>query len=191
MIVKPQDILNEVDQRTLLTLARSSVGEALETQGRPKYVEVLSPMLHVKRGVFVTLLQEGALRGCVGFPYPSRPLAEACQEAAYSAAFEDARFPPLDPGEFIDIEFEISALTEMKPIKLSQIKVGVDGLFISRGKKSGLLLPQVAFEERWTPEEFLGQTCLKAGLPQDAWKKDAEILGFEAQIFGDKDMRLR
>lgn len=187
----PKDILNESDQRTLLALARSSIGEALTTRRRPGKAEVLSPLLREKRGVFVTLQQEGMLRGCIGFPFPSRPLGEACQEAAYSAAFEDPRFPPLDPRELESIEFEISVLSVPEPIRPEQVKVGVHGLFIRKGRRSGLLLPQVAFEERWGREELLGQTCRKAGLPEDAWKSGAEVLGFEAQVFGDVDMRSR
>ena len=189
--MNPKDILNESDQRTLLALARSSVGQALETGRRPPPVEVLSPMLREERGIFVTLLQEGELRGCIGFPYPVKPVGEACQDAAFGAAFQDPRFPPLDPEELRDIEFEISVLSVPKPIQPAQVKIGVHGLLIRQGKKSGLLLPQVAFDEHWNTEAFLEQTCRKAGLPMDAWKKGAENLGFEAQIFGDEDMRRR
>jgi len=189
--MNPKDILPEADQRTLLSLVRSTVGEASETGRRPPKLEVLSPLLREKRGVFVTLLQEGELRGCIGYPFPVKPLAEACQEAAFSAAFEDERFPPLDPRELESIEFEISVLTLPKPIKPQQIKIGVHGLFIRKGTYSGLLLPQVAFDHRWNVEEFLNQTCLKADLPPDAWNLSAEVLGFEAQIFGDEDMRQR
>lgn len=161
------------------------------TGRRPKKVEVLSPLLREKRGVFVTLLQEDALRGCVGFPYPTKPLAVAGQEAAYSAAFEDSRFPPLDPRELEGLEFEISVLSVPEPIKPEQVKIGVHGLLVKKGIRSGLLLPQVAFDERWSVEEFLSQTCRKASLSLDAWKKGAELLGFEAQIFGDVDLARR
>jgi AmmeMemoRadiSam system protein A len=189
--MNPKDILSESDQRALLLLARSAVQEAFETGHRPASVEVLPARLHEKRGLFVTLLQEGALRGCIGFPYPVRSLGQACQEAAYSAAFEDSRFPPLDPRELDGVEFEISALTPPAPIRPEQIKVGVHGLFIRKGEKSGLLLPQVAVEYRWNVEELLCQTCRKAGLPTDAWRGGAELFGFEAQIFSEGDLRRR
>jgi AmmeMemoRadiSam system protein A len=189
--MNPKDILNEADQRTLLALARSSIGEALMRGRRPKKAEVMAPMLREKRGIFVTLLQEGMLRGCIGFPFPVKPLGEACQEAAYGAAFEDPRFPTLDPRELETLEFEISVLSLPIPIEPDQVKVGVHGLFIKKGGRSGLLLPQVAIDEHWEREEFLEQTCHKAGLPADAWKNGAEVLGFEAQVFGDADMRSR
>jgi uncharacterized protein len=189
--MNPKDILTEADQRTLLGLARSFVGQALMTRHRPKKAEVLSPLLREKRGIFVTLFQEGELRGCIGFPFPTKPLAEACQEAAYSAAFEDPRFPQVDPRELETIDFEISVLSAPGPIAPEKVKIGLHGLFIRKGRASGLLLPQVALDERWDREEFLSQTCRKALLPPDAWKTGAELLGFEAQIFGDDDMERR
>ncbi len=185
----PKEILSENERRILLDLARSSVREALETRKRPKPVEVISPALRAKRGVFVTLHLEGALRGCIGFPFPVKPLAEACQEAAVSAAFEDSRFPPVAPGELENIEFEISALTQPKPIQPDKIKVGVHGLLIRKGSRSGLLLPQVPIEYHWKVDEFLRQTCRKAGLPSDAWREGAELSGFEAQVFGESDLK--
>jgi AmmeMemoRadiSam system protein A len=189
--MNPKDILNGDDQRILLDLARSSVREALETRKRPKPVEVLSPVLRAKRGVFVTLHMEGALRGCIGFPFPVKPLAEACQEAAVSAAFEDTRFPPVESEELQHIEFEISALSPPEPIQPDKIKVGIHGLIVRKGKRSGLLLPQVALEYHWNAEEFLRQTCRKAGLPLDAWRDGAELSGFEAQVFGEMDFKRR
>ena len=189
--MNPKDILSESDQKTLLLLARSAVREALETGHRPQPIEVLPPRLREKRGLFVTLMQEGALRSCIGFPYPVRTLGEACQEVAYAAAFEDSRFPPLDPRELAGIEYEISVLTAPAPIRPDQIKIGVHGLFIRQGERSGLLLPQVAVEYRLNADELMRQTCLKAGLPDKAWVGGAELLGFEAQVFGEIDLQRR
>ena len=189
--MNPKDVLSENDQRTLLSLARSAVQVGLETKQHPPPIEVLSPLLRQKRGVFVTLHQEGALRGCIGFPHPVLPLAEACQEAAYAAAFEDPRFPKVAPGELESIEFEVSALTPPAPIKPEAVKIGVHGLIVRQKGRSGLLLPQVAMEFRWDVEEFLRQTCRKAGLPPDAWRGDAELTAFEAQVFSEEDLRRR
>jgi uncharacterized protein len=189
--MNPKDILSEADRRALLQLARATVREAAESGRRPPPAEKLPPALKEKRGVFVTLMQEGVLRGCIGFPFPVRPLGEACQMAAYGAAFEDSRFPPLDPRELEGIEFEISALTPPAPIRSGQIKVGVHGLMIRQGGCSGILLPQVAVEYHWTVDELLRQTCRKAGLPDQAWTRGAELLGFEAQVFGECDLKRR
>lgn len=136
----------------------------------------------------MTLWLEG-LRGCIGFPYPVKPLAEAVQEAAVGAALQDPRFPPLRAEELSALEIEISVLTPPKSLEPSQVKVGVHGLIVSRGGRSGLLLPQVAMEYGWDAPTFLAQTCLKAGLPKDAWRKDAELSAFEAQVFSESDLK--
>jgi uncharacterized protein (TIGR00296 family) len=65
------------------------------------------------------------------------------------------------------------------------VKVGKHGLVIEMNGRKGLLLPQVPVENGWNREEFLAQTCLKAGLPEDAWKKGAKLQSFEAVVFGD------
>ena len=70
-------------------------------------------------------------------------------------------------------------------------QANIHGLFIRKGPRSGLLLPQVAVQNRWTAEEFLEQTCLKAGLNPRAWKGETEVLGFEAQVFGESDLLRR
>ena len=116
------------------------------------------------------------------------PLYKATSDCAISAAVKDYRFSPLQEDELDEIDIEISALTPLEKIDdINQIKVGEHGLYISRSPYSGLLLPQVATEYGWNRETFLAQTCRKAGLPEDAWKKGADIYIFSAQIFGEKE----
>lgn len=145
-----------------------------------------------KLGVFVTLytLPKKELRGCVGFPYPEKPLAEAVVEAAKAAAFSDFRFKPLTKQEFKKIIIEISVLTEPQLIQEihheipQSIKIGKDGLIIQFTGFSGLLLPQVASEQKWDTLEFLRGTCIKAGLPAETWlNPECKIFKFQAQIF--------
>ncbi len=181
-------MINEDDQRLLLQLARHAIQTTVQKGRRLPVVESLSPLLREKRGVFVTLW-EGELRGCIGFPYPVKPLAEAVQEAAVSAALQDPRFPPVRLEELTRIELEISVLTIPKAIKPSQIQVGVHGLVVSRGNRSGLLLPQVAMEYQWDAQTLLEQTCVKAGLEPDAWRGKINLSGFEAQVFGEADLK--
>jgi AmmeMemoRadiSam system protein A len=104
---------------------------------------------------------------------------------AIQAAFDDPRFSPLQKNEWKDINIEISVLTPMKKLSdVSEIKVGVHGLYIEKGPYSGLLLPQVATEHRWNSIAFLENTCYKAGLPKDAWKsKDTVVYIFSADVF--------
>ena len=189
--MNPKHILNESDQKALLSLARETVREGARAGRMPQGPDVATPLLKSKRGVFVTLHQEGALRGCIGFPYPVKPLVEACREAAFAAAFEDPRFPRVVEEEVDGLEFEISVLSPPEPIRPEDVRVGVHGLYFRQGSRSGLLLPQVATEYGWTAGEFLSQTCRKAGLPPDAWKAGGDLFGFEAQIFNETDMKKR
>lgn len=180
-------MIPKAQQRTLLELARNAIQVALRKGPKPPAVEGLFPLLREKRGVFVTLWEED-LRGCIGFPYPVKPLFLAVQEAAVSAALEDPRFPPLDLEELSLLQIEISVLTEPKPIEPEEVKIGVHGLIVRQGNRSGLLLPQVAMDHHWDAESFLSQTCVKAGLPPDTWKKRTGLFAFEAQVFSEGDL---
>lgn len=186
--MNPSEMVTEKDQQLLLELARHAIQTTIQKGRRLPAVESLSPLLREKRGTFVTLWED-QLRGCIGFPYPVKPLAEAVQEAAVSAALQDPRFPPVRLEELPHLEIEISVLTIPKTIEPSQIQVGVHGLIVSRGNRSGLLLPQVAMEYQWDAQTFLEQTCVKAGLPQDAWKEKINLYSFEAQVFSEADLK--
>jgi len=146
-----------------------------------------------RRGVFVTLTKKGELRGCIGFPHAVMPLAAAIRSAACSAASEDPRFSPVTPDELPDIEVEVTVLTEPEVLNVlpekrdSAIVVGRHGLIARGYGRSGLLLPQVPVEWGWNAREFLGHTCLKAGLPKDSWlSASVEISTFEGQIFSER-----
>ena len=153
------------------------------------------PKIRESCGVFVTLnsLRGGKkqLRGCIGYPYPIKPLVEAVIDVAYAAAFEDPRFPRITKKELGEIVIEVSVLTPPERVRVekpeqypSMINIGVDGLIIKRGGRSGLLLPQVATEWEWDSEEFISQCCVKAGLPPDSWLlPSTEVSRFQALIF--------
>jgi len=147
-------------------------------------------------GVFVTLETYPAkeLRGCIGFPQPVGPLGDEIVEAAILAATDDPRFPPVAEAELPNLLIEISVLTKPEEIVVSkpmdvakEIKVGRDGLIVEHGYYSGLLLPQVPVEQKWNVQEFLSHTCLKAGIPQDAWMdRNVKVFKFQAQIFTEE-----
>jgi hypothetical protein len=152
----------------------------------------LPPVFKELRGVFVTLHEEGDLRGCIGYPQPVMPLERAIVDSAINACSRDPRFPCVRPGELKRIEVEVTILTKPEPYTVLRKKlpelvtIGRDGLIVTRGPYSGLLLPQVAPEWGFNPQEFLSQTCVKAGLPPDAWlDEDTEVEHFQAQIFAE------
>jgi AmmeMemoRadiSam system protein A len=104
---------------------------------------------------------------------------------ARAAAFDDPRFDPLEPGEYDQLEYEISVLSPLERVRgVEDIKIGRDGLMVKLDYHSGLLLPQVASEHGWNATEFLEQTCLKAGLPKSTYRdKHAEVYKFSADVF--------
>lgn len=178
-------------KRKLINIAWESIRSAVVNGTTPQF-EVSEPELLELRGAFVTLKYHAdkSLRGCIGYPYPIKPLWEAVRDAAISAALHDPRFPPVTPEELNELTLEISVLSPMEPVtNIEDIQIGRDGLVIRRGAQAGLLLPQVAVEYGWNREEFLKHTCMKAGLPSDAWKKGAEILRFSAEVFGDEILK--
>ncbi len=172
------------DERKLLKeLARTSIEEVLFGKER-KPVDV-PESLKKKMGAFVCLKTRGDLKGCIGYIRGQKPLDETVKQMAVEAAFHDPRFVPLDADEWADTDIEISVLTPMKRITdVEEIQVGVSGIYIERGTDSGLLLPQVASENGWDRRLFLEYTCMKAGLPRDAWKSpETKIYIFSADVF--------
>jgi AmmeMemoRadiSam system protein B/AmmeMemoRadiSam system protein A len=179
--------LTPAEKQELLKIARKSV----ETAVREK--KVYSPpadepeALRNARGAFVTLKEHGNLRGCIGYMSPVKPLAETVRDVAAYAALEDRRFRPVSESELGILEYEISVLSPLRKVEdINQIHVGQHGLLIRKGEYEGVLLPQVPTEEGWNRNTFLEQVCVKAGLPQQAWKdEDADLFMFSALVFAE------
>jgi AmmeMemoRadiSam system protein A len=137
-------------------------------------------------GAFVTLLEDGELRGCIGTLDPSRPLVESVARAAIGAARRDWRFRPVTPDELPRIEIQVSVLGPLAELEEpTDFRIGVDGLIVQRGGARGLLLPEVATEHRLDERAMLEATCLKAGLPARAWRDPGtRVLAFRTERFG-------
>ncbi|MGC8762643.1 MAG: AmmeMemoRadiSam system protein A [Acidobacteriota bacterium] len=176
-------------RRELLALARRSVETFLGEGRRLRKGKDYPDLAPEPRGAFVTLKTgEGDLRGCIGTILPAGPLDETVVRMAVAAAVEDPRFPAVRLSELPRLRFEISALTVPEPVPdLRRIEVGRHGLIVTRGSRKGLLLPQVAPEWGWDREEFLRHTCLKAGLPEEAWRDPGtRVEWFEAEVWGEE-----
>ena len=184
-------MISDADGQFLVKLARSAIESYLKDSTTIKVPEDVSYVLKEERGAFVTLTKEGNLRGCIGYPEPVKPLAQAVIDVAIGAATGDPRFPRVTSIEMEKIHVEVSVLTKpelvnvQKPLEyLETIEVGRDGLIVEMGIYRGLLLPQVPVEWNWDIEEFLANTCMKAGLPADCWLQDGvKLYSFQSQIF--------
>jgi AmmeMemoRadiSam system protein A len=177
-------VLSDEQRTFLLRLARHAVTDAVTGHAGRVHAPIALPDAS---GVFVTIKRRGQLRGCLGTLRNERGLAAEVARCAADSAREDPRFPPVGPAELPDLSIEVSVLGPLEPIEArpGAFTVGEHGLVAEQGVRRGLLLPQVATEWNWTPEEFLSQTCVKAGLPADAWQHGASIYRFAAEVFGD------
>lgn len=174
------------ERRLLLNLAREAICAALEK----RKLDLTPPSEHLSehRGSFTTLHMRGELRGCVGYLFPQYSVYRTVAETAVAAAFDDPRFAPLRREEYPALEYEISVLSPLLPLDAEDVEVGKHGLVITYGSRRGLLLPQIPTEHGWDREKFLEQTCIKAGLPSDAWEHGAKVEAFTAEIFSDRDI---
>lgn len=181
--------LNREQRAELLSLARKTIDLYLSKGEKISYSSD-DELFKQHCGAFVTLYTRGHLRGCIGIIFPIKPLYETVIDCAISAATQDHRFQPLIREELKETKIEISVLSIPEAVGgIDEIEIGQHGLIISQGMSKGLLLPQVATEHHWDRNTFLEQTCIKAGLPRDAWKKGAKIEKFSALVFSEKDLR--
>ncbi|MHB8057211.1 MAG: AmmeMemoRadiSam system protein A [Desulfuromonadaceae bacterium] len=179
------DLLTKKEQRELLKIARQTIADYV-SNGKVPAIAPTSPGLNLHSGCFVTIKQKGELRGCIGNFVSDQPLYLLVQEMAISAATRDPRFYPLKVDDLADFTLDISVLSPLhKAATVEEIKVGTHGIYIVKGSYRGVLLPQVATEYGWNRDQFLQHTCIKAGLPQDAWQGECDIFIFSAQVFGE------
>ena len=181
--------VTDAEKKMLLEMARKTLNEALVNKKEITFDQE-SELLDKKLGLFVTLRKHGMLRGCIGHCFAYKKLREALPELAMSAALNDPRFPAVSAGELKDIEIEISLLSPMRLVKdYNQIIIPGHGVYVKKGYRSGVFLPQVADETGWDRETFMNHLCSeKAGLPPDAWKKPGiELYVFTVILFEEKD----
>jgi len=182
------------DGKKAVMIARAVIESHVKKTKPPEFE--IPDIFRKKSGVFVTITTYpgNQLRGCIGYPEPVMPLIDAIKDAAVSACSRDPRFPPVKREELKNIKVEVSLLTPPELIKVKKprdliacVDVGRHGLIMERGWRKGLLLPQVPVEWGWGSEEFLSQTCMKAGLLPDSWLQEGtNCYKFEAEVFSEE-----
>jgi len=192
-IIRKRTMFSEMDGELAVKIARAVVDSHVKKTKLPEFE--VPKHFKEKGGVFVTLTRYPSddLRGCIGYPEPIAPLIDALKDAAASACSRDPRFPPVKSEELGHIRVEVSLLTPPAEVKVDKprdfvscVKVGEDGLIVQRNWARGLLLPQVPIEWKWDAEEFLCQTCMKAGLMPDSWlQPGTKVFKFQAEVFSE------
>lgn len=175
-------------QRRLIDLSRQTLQSFVLAREREGEKTGDLYLLATDYGAFVSLHKGDELRGCIGTCFPTRPLYQTVIEMTEAAASRDHRVPPISRDELSDVSIEISVLSPLQLVRdpLS-LEVGKYGLHMASGEHRGVLLPQVATQHGWDMGTFLCQACLKAGLPQNAWKwPETEVMGFTALIIKEE-----
>lgn len=183
-IIEVPEIVSPENRKILLDVARKAVEAAVTGVKRPEPPtgSEFEPCV----GVFVTIKKEGELRGCIGRLSSDAPLGETVVSVARDSALSDPRFPAVRETELGSLEYEISVMTPMVPIDVSEIEVGRHGVQMELHGRRAVFLPQVAPEWGWDREEMLDQLSLKAGLPPGSWRDPrAKFTAFEAEVFGE------
>ena len=181
--------LSPAERHELILRARRAGEKALGLPARGGDPPAAAGRLAEPGAAFVTWKRDGRLRGCIGSVEPHRVLAADVESNAVAALLHDPRFPPATPKEFPRYRVEISVLSPFEAVAdPSTIVIGAHGLYIEKGRRRGLLLPQVPVEWGWDVPTFLAQLCLKAGLPERAWEEGApavSLFRFGAEVFGE------
>lgn len=184
-----EELLSAVDKLELLRLARSSIEHYMEHGKKAKSSGLgceIRPAMKTVMGAFVTLHQNGQLRGCIGEIFPRRELCGAVVDRAVDSAVNDPRFPPVSPDEVEGLHIEISALCPPRPVdSWKDIVVGKHGMTLSKDGHFAVFLPQVAPEQGWGIEETLTHLSMKAGLGPDDWREGCDYEVFEAIVFSE------
>ena len=182
--------LSDADRQTLLAVARDSIVHGLRAGSALRVTpERFPPALQARRAAFVTLHRRGDLRGCIGHLEAEQPLIADVADNAYSAAFRDPRFPPLQREELVDLEIHISVLSTPQPMAFSseadlarQLRPRVDGLILQDGPARGTFLPSV-WESVAEPGDFLRHLKLKAGLSPAHWSDSIQVWRYRTESF--------
>ncbi len=181
--------LNKENRQTLLKIARQSIENGYKT-GYPLSVNLrdFPAELIQPRATFVTLEKNHQLRGCIGMLEAVFPLVEDVSENAFSAAYKDPRFPPVQKSELAILEIHISVLSKPEPINfsseqdlLTKVRSQVDGLILQDAGHKGTFLPSV-WESLPDKQQFLRHLKNKAGLPADYWSDTLKVSRYTTEM---------
>ncbi len=175
-------------RRQLLHVARVAVGVAARAvpSGALEAAMAEVPAVALRASAFVTLTEDGELRGCMGILDPDRPVLDSVAEAAACATRTDPRFRPVEPDELRRLEVDVSVLGPLVPLQDPlAFRLGTDGVVVRQGTRRGLLLPEVATENGLDRPGMLDIASRKAGLAPGAWADPTTtVFAFRTDRFG-------
>lgn len=179
-------MFSESDKKTILGYSRKILEVSLQRDPEPELC-LSADLLEAKRGIFVTLKKEKRLRGCIGQILGYEPLRQSIREMTLAAAFDDPRFPPVNLNELRLIKIHISILTVPKPVaSYKDIRIGLDGIIVSCGRKKGVYLPEVAVETGWDQRTFFTSCALEKAQMTAAELDKATLEVFQTESFEEE-----
>ena len=178
--------------QVLLPIARAAISTALK---QPMAAPEDAPWLQQNGACFVTLTQQGQLRGCIGSLEARRSLLADVKANALAAALQDPRFAPLRLTELARTRVEVSLLSPMQAMQfdgqadaLAQLRPGIDGVVFQFGQRRSTFLPQV-WEQLPSVTEFMAHLKLKAGLPADFWAQGVLLQRYTVDKWQEGDQQ--
>ena len=182
--------LSEADKKSLLCLARNTIKGKITAEKVPRYSQAAATdILRLRVGAFVSVYVDGKLRGCIGTFSEEEFLYRNVEKMALSASTSDSRFRSIETDELDNLMIEISVLSPRKQIfNKKEIILGKHGIYMKNGMNRGTLLPQVAINQNWSVDEFLGNCArYKADIGWDGWKT-ADLFVYEAIVFNSEEI---
>ena len=176
-------------EEIIKNLAILAINNKLNGVKIPSKYEIVktNPEFVLPKATFITLKQNGNLRGCIGSLVAHRELYDDIIHNAQSAAFGDPRFKPLTKEELASTTLEISLLSDATLVQYkdiadlkTKIKVGVDGVILKLDGKQSTFLPQV-WEDLKEFDIFFEHLCKKAGLSGNCLEKRPQIYKYQVQ----------
>jgi AmmeMemoRadiSam system protein B/AmmeMemoRadiSam system protein A len=185
--------LADDDRVFLLSQCKAAISAAARSRGKAPPASdfedrptALSPW----RATFVTLREDGRLRGCIGSLNARRPLLDDAATNAIEAGFSDPRFAPLTEGELDNLDLEVSVLSHPRPIPAQTesdlagaLEPDRDGLILRQDNQCALFLPGV-WRQLHDPRGFVRNLIAKAGLDDKRWPERLNAARFRVESFG-------
>ncbi len=177
--------------RILLPIARATIATEL---GQSLAADESADWLHNRGACFVTLTENGQLRGCIGTVEAYRSLLDDVKSNAVAAALHDPRFPPLRLEELALVDIEVSLLSPMQELTfnsereaLAQLRPNIDGVVLEYGRFRSTFLPQV-WEQLPKPAEFMAHLKYKAGLSPAFWVEGVKLYRYTVDKWKEHDL---
>ena len=181
-------------RQILLKAAADTIRHGIATGQAPASVgpETLDPRLHRHEATFVTLKNNGKLRGCIGTLQAKRTLLDDVVFNAFAAAFCDPRFRAVDSNDVDNLQISVSLLGPRAAMSvrseaelIRQLNVGIDGLILEEdGGISATFLPAV-WESLPRPEDFVIQLKRKAGIRDAYWSDTIRFYRYRTFTFSN------